>query len=337
MLPSRTANDQDVVITDFVTTLRQMFSIYEYWVPYVWAQRKFRTENYSMQSQGVLEDMFYDTLGHFLHKNAPDCSLERRSGNESWDYRYQNVGFSHKEASGPRFTAIWQPGEGHGNATPKHSTWSFAHHIVLSYFPTALRATLSWDGRSRAGKPQQNATTARTLTYDALDRARKSPRELDAVVLICDAVGNDLTVTEALTVRDWDKENLRTLQTRIRGKPPLSVSMWVVVTPKHILATGFSWAKDGPGTCLKLAASPLLSGIYVLPSSHLRDVPLQSNNKAHFPSSDFVRRQMVNALNTDHYVGIPTWPDVFAATTPPNLYQQIRNEYDLLFSARDRK
>jgi len=86
---------------------------------------------------------------------------------------------------------------------------------------------------------------------------------------------------------------------------------------------------------LTLAEAPLRPGVYVLPKASLVDVPMQSNNKAHFPSSDFVRTQMRNAANEDRFISVPMWPDIFADTTPPNLYQQMRQEYDELFRARD--
>jgi hypothetical protein len=313
-----------------------MFSIHEYWVPYVWAQRKFRNENYAMQSQGVLEDMFYDTLGHFLHKTTSDARFERRTGNESWDYRYHGIGFSHKEASGPRFTAIWQPGEGPGNATPKYATWTFAHHIVFSYFPPIIKTNLSWDGKSRSGKPRHNAVTARAVSHAAIARSLKSRRATNTAVVICDTAGDTLTIQHVLPLGDWKNETLRTIQARIRSKAATSVSMWLVETPQSILNTGFHWAKDGPGLTVTLGQQPLMSGIYVLPTRELYEVPLQSNNKAHFPRTEFVRQQMAKAVVDDRFVLIPMWPEEFVATTAPNLYQQVRNEYDLLFSARER-
>jgi hypothetical protein len=325
----------DFAIADLVTALRRMFDVDEYWVPYVWAQRKFRDDNYHMQSQGLLEDMFYDTFGHFLHKTVAETVLDRRTGSESWDYRYRGEGFSHKEASEPRFTAVWQPGEGPGNATPKYPTWTFEHHIVLSFFPMVVRAALTWDHPSRSGTPRTNVTQSVLLSHAALERSAAAKRPINPIILICsDSVGR-VTVDHVLSMDELRSETFRAIRGRLHGRTPTSASLWLARTPKRLASTGFSWHSEGPGLQLTLAEEPLRPGVYIFPKASLVDVPMQSNNKAHFPSSDFVRTQMLNASKEGRFIPVPMWPDIFADRTPPNLYQQMRQEYDELFRARD--
>jgi hypothetical protein len=325
----------DLVIAELVGALRHMFGADEYWVPYVWAQRKFRDDNYHMQSQGLLEDMFYDTFGHFLHKTVAGAVLNRRSGSESWDYRYRNEGFSHKEASEPRFTAVWQPGEGQGNATPKYSTWTFEHHVVLSFFPMVVRASLTWTHPARSGAPRTNVIQPTLLTNAALQRSAASKRITRPIILICSNSVGRVTVDHVLSIDEWRSETFRSIRGRLLGKTPASVSLWLTHASKRLASTGFSWHSDGPGLQLAIADDPLRPGIYILPKASLVDVPMQSNNKAHFPSTDFVRSQMQNATTDNRFIPVPMWPDIFADTTPPNLYQQMRQEYDSFFRARD--
>jgi hypothetical protein len=324
-----------LVIAELVGALRHMFDIDEYWVPYVWAQRKFRDDNYHMQSQGLLEDMFYDTFGHFLHKTVTESILKRRSGSESWDYRYRSEGFSHKEASEPRFTAVWQPGEGQGNATPKFRTWTFEHHIVLSFFPMVVRAALSFNHPTRSGAVRTNVIQATLVNHAALQRSAAGKRATSPTVLVCSNSVGHVMLDHVLPMDDWRNETLRSIRGRLGGKTPASVSLWLARTPKRLTSTGFSWQSVGPGLQLEIADEPLLPGIYILPKASLCDVPMQSNNKAHFPSSDFVRSQMQTAAKENRFIPVPMWPDIFADTTPPNLYQQMRQEYDKLFRARE--
>lgn len=328
--PPRTPSPTD----DFINVLRQMFAEDEYLIPYAWAQRKFRDDNYSMQSQGLLEDMFYDTLGHFLNRRGRGNLIERRTGRESWDYRYAGTGFSHKESSTFLFTAVWQPGEGKGNATPKHPTWTFEHNIVLSYFPKTTRATFQWQSTAPSGKTRKYHTGACLLNDHTLKHALASSRAAHTFVLISRMNGDDIVFEHVLSVDEWQRESLGSLKGRLGDEALTSTCFWITQPTKALISSGFNWFDHGPTLRVSLSAKPFFPGIYVIPAASLRDVPMQSNNKAHFPTPEFVRKQMTDAAASQRFIYVPRWPDVFANTVPPNLYQQIRNEYDALFRAR---
>lgn len=321
-------------LDEFVLAVRKMFQEDEYLIPYAWAQRKFRKDNYSMQSQGLLEDMFYDTFGHYLNRKGHGAALERRSGKEPWDYRYQGATFSHKEAAKFLFTAVWQPGEGKGNKTPKHPSWTFEHNVVFSYFPTITRASLRWERDGAAGRARINQTTASLMTHAALRSATTSQQSKPAFILIGAVEGDFLSVRQVLSLDQWRNESLGSLKARIGEQPLASTSLWITQPTKALSASGFDWGRDFANVRFSFLERPFFSGVYVFPKSFLANVPMVSNNKAHFPKPDFIRQQMNKAVNDGHFISVPRWPDVFANTRPPNLYQQIRNEYDELFRAR---
>ena len=85
---------------------------------------------------------------------------------------------------------------------------------------------------------------------------------------------------------------------------------------------------------LVVESSDALPGIYLFDVEAVQNVPLESNNKAHYVSGEFVQGLMKDAAAKGLYIPLPLWPAVFADLTPPNLYQLQKERYDGLFRAR---
>ena len=78
------------------------------------------------------------------------------------------------------------------------------------------------------------------------------------------------------------------------------------------------------------------SGLYIFDFDTVQGIPMESNNKAHYPAGGTVASLMHTARNRGLFASMPLWPAAFADLTPPNLYQVHKERFDELFRARRR-
>lgn len=322
----------EAVTADFVSQVRAMLGLEEYLFPYVWAQRQFRDDNYQMGSQALLEDMFFDTFGDYLQRHDAGSKLDRRTGKEPWDYKYSGVGFSHKEAVTPIFTAVWQAGGGPGNRTPVYKTWSFSHPVVFVYSKPVIRTPVSAELVSASGRPVALKGEAVTLSHQAL----QSPRLSDAVVLLGDMAEGRLTVDSVWSRAAWEAMTVHDMRNLLGGDRLLRSGLWLFKVPADLARRGFDVTSVPTPFVLDTGPVPAASGVYVFETASLKDVPLESNNKAHFLGTSLVQELMTDSATNGRFVPMPMWPAVYADLTPPNLYQVQKERYDDLFRARRR-
>ena len=98
----------------------------DYLLPLAAAERQFRDHYYGLNSAALLEDLFFDALGHFLRQTAPLTRLVRPpTGQKGWDYAFDDLPVSHKVSQDlSEIAALW-------DATKRGVvTWSFEDPIV---------------------------------------------------------------------------------------------------------------------------------------------------------------------------------------------------------------
>lgn len=305
----------------FLAVIDEMFAKDEYFVPYVWAERQYRDDNYQMGSQSLLEDLFFDTLGDFLHKDQPDAIWHRRSGKEPWDYRYNDLEVSHKEAITPLFTESWKPGQGPNHVIPRIPTATFSHPITLVYTPkrayTQVQVTSGIESALELKLIALNYTTIELSHVD------------NAPVIACERLEGKLKIIEVWTRAEWNRLDFLTLRKQLGVNKLSKREIFHLSSPKNLDLEFLKGLTE-----LIITREDLQSGIYFLEKSTLVDVPLIANNKAHFPNKQTVSALMDSALCNQRYIRLPVWPTVFAKTATPDLYKIQKEQYDLLFSAR---
>ncbi|MDD2817433.1 MAG: hypothetical protein PHN51_01395 [Candidatus Nanopelagicales bacterium] len=315
----------------FVDTTRQMLNREEFLFPYIWAQRQYRDDNYQMASASLLEDLFFDTLGTYTKQQFPGASFSRRQGREPWDYEFSGVEFSHKEGQTPMFTAVWQAGSGERNKTPIYEFWDYSHPITFVYTPPSM--TIDWELLS----PNQlgNAEVfgkAKFLTPRSL--AQRLPE--NSVIAYGKLSGDFFTVELIFELREFVDFSIQDVRERI-GSSDLLSSDFLLIT--HISPNGRisdSLDSQNDPTTIHLKNNPFLPGIYVLAGDEIMNVPMESNNKAHFVPRAEVLSRMDSARKDGRFIHLPLWPSLYADMTPPNLYMIQRKQFDEIFQARKR-
>jgi hypothetical protein len=317
----------------FVRAVKLMFARDEYLIPYVWAQRLLRRDNYQMASQALLEDMFYDTLGDFLNRHLPEHSLDRRSGSEAWDYKFDGTGFSHKEGMQRLIVSKWQAGEGPKNKEPRWPTWTFTESVTFAYTNLKATAKVRIEMPLIKGGSRSFVRDFRALTYATAED--KAFRDSSTYVAVCSRTdsGNSLSISQLITAQDWMERDFRA----VRGLMPTALNQseifWFTMT-KDLMSKFIDPTKLHFPIMAEIESADLSSGIYVLDQKSLIALPQSSNNKAHFVTHGTLDRLMSNAFRTGRFVPMPLWPALYADMTPPNLYQDLRSRYDAFFQAR---
>jgi hypothetical protein len=317
----------------FVNVLREMFSRDEYLIPYVWAQRLLRRDNYQMASQALLEDMFYDTLGDFLNRNAPQHSLVRRSGAEPWDYKFDQTGFSHKEGMKKLIVSKWQAGEGPKNKIPRWPTWTFTEPVTFVYTNPRCSLDLELHLQSKSGYESTLKSAMKPLSLESTRDKAFQKTHAYLVVMHRERSRTSIEISHVLPVGSWRTMDYRKLRGLI-GDDPLSADfLWFNLTQRQA-RTGIDLLGQEFPIRGEITSEELPSGVYVLEQSSLVQLPQESNNKAHFVVGSTMDALMKQARSRDFFVPLPLWPALYTDMTPPNLYHDLRSRYDALFQAR---
>ena len=321
------------VETEFISSLRAMFARDEYLIPYVWAQRLLRRDNYQMASQALLEDFFYDTLGDYLNRYESNHTLERRQGAEPWDYKFDGVGFSHKEGMQRLIVSKWQAGAGPKNKVPLWPTWTFDESVTFSYTKPKTVTTLRLELPRKRGGTSTLERPFKSLTHAVVDEQAFNNSSTYVAVGQRSDDGTRWKLTHLRTAAAWralDFRQVRSLVTRDIFESDL---LWFSLTSPQKSTLVDLDEVDLPLTA-EVVAEDLRTGVYLLDRRVLVDLPQACNNKAHFVTSESLDELMRDACSKLNFVPMPLWPALYTDMTPPNLYQDLRSRYDTLFQAR---
>lgn len=315
-------------VKSFLDEVRRFMSREEYLFPYVWAQRQFRDDNYQMGSASLLEDLFFDTLGAFIMQTAPATNWERRTGKEPWDYCFNGLELSHKEAMSPLFTAVWQPGDGPSHNQPRYGTWDFPHPITFVYSPKRTKFELNLELPER---PAQLVSSEQLNHWSVYAK----PAATDLFVY-GRRKGESLHIESSWTRAAWEESSIHDVRSKIDITHYLETDMFIIRATDSTFSTVLQHAVDIDAVTASCTTTDQESGIYVFAGAELERVPLESNNKAHFPSKQTVIAMMKSARADGRFVPMPLWPALFADVTPANLYRLQRAQYDNMYAARIR-
>lgn len=322
---------EDGRLDRFVHMASDMLWRDEFLFPYLWAQRQYRDDQYQMASAAQLEDLFFDTLGTFVRQHVPGEVFDRRQGKEPWDYAFAGLQLSHKEGKTPSLTAIWQPGVGHGNKEPIHETWDFRHPVVFVYTPKTVKCSWNAEITIHGSVSQELSGSCMPVSHDSL--ALKS--NADAMVLFATLDGRSLSVSQMWTRLEWEQLSVHDLRALVGNPRAPFADFWLDQTRKasglgHLLRHDIELP-----VILHFEKQPLMPGLYLLTPQELSDLPLESNNKAHYIARKMLQPAMEVARSDGRFIPLPLWAMEFADVTPPNLYAQQRKRYDEFMAARN--
>ena len=317
----------------FTKTVKAMLDRDEYLVPYVWAQRLLRRDNYQMASQALLEDVFYDTLGDYINRHAPQHQLVRRTGAEPWDYKFDSTGFSHKEGMQRLIVSKWQAGSGPKNKVPIWPTWTFTEPVTFVYTKPKTSNAVRLNLADQSGQIHQIERNLRSLTHESIhDKGFNSDSTFIALAQH-DQASTAVHLTKVMTHHSWVSMSYKSMRSLCQDSLLTSDFVWFQLTKAQMQLNLDPIGHDGPITG-EVASGDLPSGLYVLEQSQLVDLPQASNNKAHFVLSSTLDHLMRAAIANQSFVPLPLWPAIYTDMTPPNLYFDLRSRYDTLFQAR---
>ena len=322
----------------FLTYVSNMLERADFLIPLVAGQRQFREDNYQMASAAQLEDLFHDALGMFLRENHPRVHLNRRSGNELWDYGVGGVRLSHKESQSTDFAVWWTGGDlVDGKYVPRRATWDYDHPIVFVY--TAQQGSLAWRVAEVASDDALLEGLTGTFSGSlGLRRIRGSgmPRGAHALVLTTPTTERTMRVEKVWPAGTWEELDFHDMWPDLGGPGIAFRDLWLDRQPQNGRTGLGARAMQAEGLEIEFVDDPLLPGIYVFTFEELRGIPLVANNRAHSASPEFVQGLMRKARSEDRYVPLPLWFAHFADAAPPNLYGQQRAQFEALFAPRIR-
>jgi hypothetical protein len=285
-------------------------------------------DSYQMASAAQLEDLFFDAFGMFLRENYPMEALGRRTGKELWDYDFNGLRLSHKETLSRGVAVWWTAGDKqHGRYSPKpdKTHYTSPHPIVLIYAgrqQTPYTMVQAMSGEEIDGGPLLGTLGTLAVAKAALRNCR--------LILATRSESHQLLIDEVWEPGSWEGLGFHDMWPRMGG-PELGVrDLWVERGAKSK-----SYA-PGASDLIRLPEDHLASGLYVLKTDDLKNVPLVANNRAHSFESAHSDAAMRSARREGRYLPFPMWFSYFAETPPPNLYAQQRAQYERLLAARQR-
>lgn len=334
-----------VRIGRFLELVTEMLERSDYLLPIAAGQRQFRQDNYNMASSALLEDLFFDALGMFVRENHPRVTLERRTGKELWDYGVDGLLLSHKESVSTTISVWWTAGDRTGDSkayVPKSEfrTFTAEHPIVMVYSGcaafdwTSTSAVLATAQLGGEAEPRRGRILGSLGTRAIADKAAGS--QASTLVLAHRVGSNRLAVEQVWRPEEWASLEFNDLWPTLGGPGIGERDLWLDRNYADGKMGLGQMARLAEGTELELAPDVLLPGIYVIPATAMKDVPMVANNRAHSFQADATRTLLLGAKDAGLYVGFPTWFAHFATSQPPNLYAKQREQYEALFAARRR-
>lgn len=294
----------------FLETVKNMYSRPNYLIPLVTAQREFRVNNYQMGSAAQLEDLFFDSLGFFVAENLIDANAKRRTGKESWDYKFFDQAFSHKETLKGGFTYKWQPGnqddKNKWHAKIKLAEFSEPVVLMFSNFKNKINV-----------KASNHNFEVINFTFESM----KLKNFQNSHLLLGIRDKNEILVKKIWENSIWKHLTLPDFVKLIGLQDLLNSDLWLI-------NEDFKIAQSLLDNKIISDVNNLYSGLYIIELDQLKDIELIANNKAHSVSDDLAKVLITESIKRGNYLNIPLWPTVFANDTPPNLYQIQRIKYD---------
>lgn len=320
-----------------------MLSRPDYLIPLAAGQRQYRLDSYNMASAAQLEDLFFDAFGRYIRENHPEEKVGRRLGKELWDYSFQGLQISHKEALKKYVSVWWTAGhkgsDGKYEPLPQYQVYSSQHPIVLVY---SGNRSMDWvHGPLGDGSPQRGRILGPAgnmiIASPGLDRSAYN------LLLGESADGSDdhIKVTQSWVHGEWDDLSFHDVWPMLGGPNLLQRDLYLdrpyadkrrgfesVTTVGDSLVSAYLLETDTGGQ-----PRP---GVYVITSEQISDTPLVANNRAHSIAPLTLDPILRQAYHRGNFVPFPLWFALFADAPPPNLYAQQRSQFEDLFVARRR-
>lgn len=307
----------------FAEAIRAMLSRHEFLLPLAAAERQFRQHYYGLNSAALLEDLFFDAVGNYLHQFEPAREFKRPPpGQKGWDYSFEGVNFSHKVSQTVGdIAAIW-------DATLRDvTTWSFNEpvvYVVNRNSPGTL--TLTSDGENLPARALGESDVKAPLAGRSVLVVRWPASGGQPVLLAALHDTDQSSVAEALPFNAlWSICNTE----RAAGTPINEIE--VLVSRSRLKPLTQVAIEPGSKVDITYAAR---AGVYVLPREMLVDLEVTRNNRAVLVPKRTVMALMSEANVRGNYVPFPSWYSAYADDRPPDLYIAQRRELDARFSAR---
>lgn len=292
-------------------SVRSMLADPEWLLPLVAAQRQFRSSYYGLTSAALLEDVWFDALANWLHREEPSTPIRRpKRGQdaEAGDYVVGDQAFGHKSGDGPGTVGVhW---DAVAAAEHEEEPWTSEVPIVL----------LSSGYAGVTGRWTPDGTTQTFSCRATWKPSKKTPRR-QVLALVSWARDGSASI-----LHTWDSSpsftNLWPMLAIAAKAIPLN-NLDLLWVPRALLASGdrgrLTWTAR-PG-CYIFSASVLRSG-----------VPAGGNNRARTLSRNTVIELMQGAVEQDLWAPMPMWYANFAPPRPPDLYLPLRAQFDGRFS-----
>lgn len=318
----------------FLNTVRQMFSLPEFLIPYVWAEAQFRSNNYQMSANSQLEHMFTDTLSTFIRSTRSKCILTTGLRGNKDDYCFNDLDLSHKEAQNLRacLTFFWTAGQGDDFKDPLVDTSNFDHTIVLVYTPDPPLGHLALPVLDSAKSQGVISAKARPLTPKSFDMPSHNKPETRVVAGNFNDNRSIFTALQVWTKDEFAEVTLSSVISLFRDDFINSDLLLVTPTSKQM-----KQVRDLSGMQLRLDFAykddKVPSGIYLLPAQWLRNLPVESNNRAHYVSYEATLNLVNQAMESGLRIPMPYWPLHYLVPDRSDFFEQMRMKYTQVMRA----
>lgn len=317
MMPSSEAENR------FADAIRAMLGRHDFLLPLAAAERQFRQHYYGLNSAALLEDLFFDAVGNYLHQFEPARTFERPPpGQKGWDYRFEGVNFSHKVSQTVGdIAAIWDA------TLVDIETWSFNEpvvYVVNRNSPGLLKITFDMgtlSARALGESDVKAPLSDRSVLLIRWPSSGGQPVLLEAVHNTGESYIADVLPFDHL----WSVCN----EERTKGTPINEIEVLITRSKLKPLLN----AALEPGVELDIEHVSR-AGVYVLPRELLTNLGVISNNRAILVPKATVKELMEAARIRGNFVPFPGWYSAYADDRPPDLFIAQRRELDARFSAR---
>lgn len=313
---------------DFVRSVKSMLARADYLLPLAAAERQFRDHYYGLNSAALLEDLFFDALGHFLRETDPTHRLSRPpTGQKGWDYAFDGLEISHKVGQNvSEIAALWDV------TKADQLTWSFEEPIVYVL------------GRNNpAGGVRLSVDDGPHIALRAVSELGKLPLSRGTSVAIVNWPANGIgaRLLDVVEVDPGESVPSRLPFDRIWNRVAEHIRAGLPANELDVLAAGTPASaaalravrRDRGGTEVQLNVD-FRGGVYFFARELLQDLPVSKNNRALLISTATVRELLATAKLSGFFAPMPIWYWLYAMDRPPDMYSAQRAEYDALFSAR---
>jgi len=325
----------DESVSQVVKVITELHGNANYHFPLAAAFQQFRTHYYQMTASELLEDVYADTLQHYIKKHDSNTSFKRANrGEKEWDYEIGDTKVSHKTIKEVEDVAVfWDP-------TRVLEEWTAEYPIVLVLTGTKnMRADLN--GKKAPLRPVRDPKSQSISKGKIIQKANDSVVKAGKSLLLvnwphgnqelevlkkweCD---EDTNLSELLPFGDiWKKIN----EHFQNGGSANDVEL-VQVTTSNLKKM------SEEQTLIPLSEfddnKPLVrSGVYVINPSDLQGVKLKMGNRGNLIPAKRLQKSLVETAAAGNFTPLPTWFGLFMQDRPPNLYLPQLADFESQFS-----